>query len=196
MFAYLKGEITYRSASFLTLEVYGVGYHVNVPLSTYSALQGKEKATVYTHFHVKEDAQTLYGFATQTEKTLFEQLISVKGVGPNTALIMLSSMSVDEIRSAILSDQAAMLQRIKGIGGKTAKQIILDLKDKLTKEAPDVPVLLPQADNSVREEALAALVNLGFNKIQVQKTLNKSLRETPDLNTVEDLIKAALKNLR
>lgn len=195
MYAYLKGEITYRNPSFITLEVSGVGYHVNIPLSTFSALQGQDRATVYTHFHVTEDAQTLYGFATQTERNLFVQLISVTGVGPTSALLLLSAMTVDEIRSAIIGEQAHVLQRAKGIGPKASKQIILDLKDKLARESPDGPVLLPMADNSVRDEALAALMSLGINRIAGQKALNHLLREQPGLTKVEDLIKAALKAL-
>ena len=184
MFAYFKGEITYKSATFITLEVQGIGYLLYIPLSTYSAIQNLDKATIYTYFHVKEDAQTLYGFYTQTEKTMFERLISVSGVGPNTALIMLSSMSVDEIRGAILADQASILQQIKGIGAKTAKQIILDLKDKMTKEAPDVAVLIPGSSTEGREEALLALIGLGFNKIQVQKALKPAVKQEPRFTTL------------
>lgn len=195
MYAYLKGEITFRSAAYITLEVNGVGYHLNIPLSTYTALQGQERATVYTHFHVTEDAHTFYGFSTQTERNLFVQLISVTGVGPTSALLLLSAMSVDEIRSAIIGEQAHVLQRAKGIGPKASKQIILDLKNKLAKEAPDGPVLLPLADNVARDEALSALMALGINRIAGQKALNQILKEQPNLNRVEDLIKAALKAL-
>lgn len=193
MFAYLKGEITYRAPAFITLEVGGVGYHLNIPLSTYTALEGQERTTVYTHFHVTEDAHTLFGFATQTERNLFVQLISVTGVGPTSALLLLSSMSVDEIRAAILGEQAHVLQRAKGIGPKASKQIILDLKNKLAKEAPDGPVLLPMAGNNARDEALNALMSLGINRIAAQKTLNQVLQQEPGLVKVEDLIKAALK---
>ncbi|MFN4257144.1 MAG: Holliday junction branch migration protein RuvA [Saprospiraceae bacterium] len=197
MFAYLKGEITYRSPAFITLEVHGVGYHLNIPLSTYTALQGQERATIYTHFHVREDAQTLYGFSTQVERNLFVQLISVSGVGPNTAQLILSAMTADEVRAAVIGEQAHILQKVKGIGAKTAKQIILDLKDKLSKESPDSPVLFPTDSPSVtlREEALSALMALGFNRIAVQKALNTALKENPGTARVEDLIKLALKAL-
>jgi Holliday junction DNA helicase RuvA len=193
MFAYLKGIISYRAPAFVTLEVNGVGYHLNIPLSTYSALEGQERSTLYTHFHVTDDAHTLYGFATQTERNLFVQLISVTGVGPTSALLLLSSMSVDEIRSAILGEQAHVLQRAKGIGPKASKQIILDLKNKLAKEAPDGPVLLPMADNNARDEAINALMSLGINRIGAQKALNQVLQQQPGLSTVEEMIKAALK---
>jgi Holliday junction DNA helicase RuvA len=196
MYAYLKGEITFRSPAFITLEVNGVGFHVNIPLSTYTAIEGKERVTIYTHLIVKEDALTLYGFATQTERSMFVQLIGVTGVGATMAQLILSSMSVDEVRAAIIGEQAHVLQRVKGIGAKTAKQIILDLKNKLTKDASDSsPVLLPSLDNAVREEALSALISLGFNRIAVQKALNQVLKENASVGKVEDLIKLALKAL-
>lgn len=195
MFAYLKGEITFRTPAYVTLEVGGIGYHVNNPLSTFTALEGVARATLYTHYHITEDAHTLYGFATQMERNLFVQLISVTGVGPTSALLLLSAMSVDEIRSAVIAEQAHVLQRAKGIGPKASKQIILDLKDKLAREAPEGPVLLPMADNAVRDEALSALMALGINRIAGQKALNQILKEQPNLTKVEDLIKAALKAL-
>lgn len=196
MYAYLKGAITFRNPAFITLEVGGVGYHVNIPLSTYTAMEGKEQVTIYTHLIVREDAHTLFGFATQTERYMFVQLIGVTGVGATTAQLILSSMTVDEVRSAIIGEQAHVLQRVKGIGAKTAKQIILDLKNKLAKEAPDgFAVLLPAIDNNVREEALSALVSLGFNRIAVQKALNQAMQDNTTLTKVEDLIKQALKIL-
>ena len=196
MYAYLKGEITFRSPAFITLEVNGIGFHVNIPLSTFTALQGQERAMVYTHLIVKEDSHTLFGFATQVERGMFVQLIGVTGVGATTAQLILSSMTVDEVRAAVIGEQAHILQKVKGIGAKTAKQIILDLKSKLTKEAPDAPSLLPSmADGVVREEALSALMALGFNRIAVQKALNSVIRDNPNVAKVEDLIKFALKAL-
>ncbi|HMX38978.1 MAG TPA: Holliday junction branch migration protein RuvA [Saprospiraceae bacterium] len=197
MYAYIKGEITYRSPAFLVIEAGGVGYHINIPLSTYSALAGQERATVYIHQIVREDAHTLYGFATQAERSLFVQLIGVTGVGATTAQLIMSSMTVDEVRAAVIGEQVHVLQRVKGIGAKTAKQIILDLKSRFSKEAPESgAVLLPtMADNQVREEALSALIALGFQRIAVQKALNAVLKESPNLTRVEDLIKAALKAL-
>jgi Holliday junction DNA helicase RuvA len=196
MYAYLKGEITHRSPASIVLEVSGIGYQVHIPLSTFTAIQGQDRTTIYTHLIVKEDAHTLFGFATQTEKYMFVQLISVTGVGATTAQLILSSMTVDEVRASIIAEQAHVLQRVKGIGAKTAKQIILDLKSKLTKEAPDGPSLLPSPeDGVVREEALSALLSLGFNRIAVQKALNAVLRDNPGVSKVEDLIKLALKAL-
>jgi len=196
MYAYLKGEITYRSPAFIVVEAAGVGYHVNVPLSTYTAIEGQERATIYIHLIVREDAHTLFGFATQVERSLFVQLIGVTGVGATTAQLILSAMTVDEVRAAVIGEQAHVLQRVKGIGAKTAKQIILDLKSKLSKEAPDAgAVLLPTLDNHVREEALSALISLGFQRIAVQKALNAVLKDHPNTSRVEDLIKLTLKTL-
>ena len=193
MYAYLKGEITYRSPAFIVVEAGGVGYHVNIPLSTFTAIGGQERATIYTHLIVREDAHTLYGFATQVERSLFVQLIGVTGVGATTAQLIMSSMTVDEVRAAVIGEQAHVLQRVKGIGAKTAKQIILDLKSRLSKEAPDAGSLqLSALDSQAREEALSALVALGFQRIAVQKALNAVMKESPNLSRVEDWITAAL----
>ncbi len=196
MYAYLKGEITYRSPAVIVVEAGGVGYHVNIPLSTFTAIGGQERATIYTHLIVREDAHTLYGFATQVERSLFVQLIGVTGVGATTAQLIMSSMTVDEVRAAVIGEQAHVLQKVKGIGAKTAKQIILDLKSKLSKEAPDAGALqLSALDSQAREEALSALISLGFQRIAVQKALNLVMKDSPNLSRVEDLIKAALKTL-
>jgi holliday junction DNA helicase RuvA len=196
MYAYLKGEITFRSPAFVVIEVNGVGYHLNIPLSTFTAIQGQERSTLYTHLIVKEDSHTLYGFATQVERSMFTQLIGVTGVGATTAQLILSSMTVDEVRAAVISEQAHVLQRVKGIGAKTAKQIILDLKNKLSKEAPDAGVmLLSMADSAVREEAISALMSLGFNRIAVQKALNAVSKEHPNASKVEELVRLALRAL-
>lgn len=197
MYAYLKGRIAHRTASHLIVEVGGIGFRVHIPLSTYTALQGRDEAVVYTHFHVTEDAHTLYGFATEAERNLFGQLISVTGVGPTSALLLLSAMSVDEIRAAIIGEQAHVLQRAKGIGPKASKQIILDLKDRLTKEAPEAvgALPLPAADQPMREEAIAALMALGYPRIAAQKALNQLQREQPQLQRIEDIVRAALRLL-
>ncbi len=196
MYAYLKGEIAFRSPAYVVMEVNGVGYHVNIPLSTFTAIQGQERGTLYTHLIVKEDSHTLYGFATQVERSMFTQLIGVTGVGATTAQLILSSMTVDEVRAAVIGEQAHVLQRVKGIGAKTAKQIILDLKNKLSKESPDAGVmLLNMADSAVREEAISALMSLGFNRIAVQKALNAVTKEHPNASKVEELVRLALRAL-
>jgi holliday junction DNA helicase RuvA len=176
-----------------------VGYHLQIPLSTFSALQKQEKATVYTYLHVREDALLLYGFATQTERNMFIHLISVSGVGPNTAQIILSSMTVEEVHLAIISDQAHVLQRIKGIGPKAAKQMILDLKEKLMKEAPDAPILAGSAAapsaSVFRDDAIAALLAMGFARVPAIKALNEAIKEGAGTD-VQTLIKKTLAHLQ
>ena len=195
MISYIKGEITYKSPTYVLVETGGIGYHVNISLTTYSKIESLEKVKLLTYFLVKEDSQTLYGFESGTERQLFTRLISVSGVGSSTAMIMLSALTPAELRSAIIGENILVLKKIKGIGDRTAKRIILDLKDKLMKESGDQPLLIQPASNTAREEALKALVTLGFMKIKVQKVLNKILKEDPTISKVEVLIKKALKLL-
>jgi Holliday junction DNA helicase RuvA len=195
MISYIKGAIAVKSPTYVVIEAGGLGYKVNISLNTYTQIEKLEKVKLLTQFIVKEDSQTLYGFENAGERSLFNHLISVSGVGPNTAMIMLSSMSPDEIKSAIIGENIAMLKKIKGIGDRTAKRIVLDLKDKIVKESGDAPLTLLPQNNTLRDEALQALTTLGFNKIQAQKALNKILKESPETNSVEKLIKKALKFL-
>lgn len=195
MITYIKGEITFKNPTFIVVEAGGIGYHINISLNTYSQIEKLERVKILTHLHIKEDSHTLYGFSEASERSLFRHLISVSGVGPSTAQIALSGLNPDELRAAIIGENEATFKRVKGIGPKTAKRIILDLKDKVLKESGDMPLTLGVQDNTSREEALSALVALGFNRIQVQKTLNKVLREAPNPESVEYLIKLALKQL-
>jgi holliday junction DNA helicase RuvA len=198
MYAYLKGEINALTPTTCILEVQGVGYHIQIPLSTFTALENQKQATVHTYLHVREDAMLLYGFASPTERNMFVHLISVSGVGPNTAQIILSSMNVEEVHLAIISDQAHVLQRIKGIGAKTAKQMILDLKDKLMKAAPDAPLLAGASiptHSAEREDALAALLAMGFARVPALKALNQAISEGPG-SDVQTLIKKSLASLQ
>ena len=188
MIIYLKGEITYKSPTYIIVETGGIGYQVNISLHTYSQIEKLEKLKILTYLHIKEDSHTLYGFAEEAERSLFIQLISVSGIGPNTARLLLSSLSPEDARAAIIGEDVS-------IGPKTAKRIILDLKDKLIKESGDKLLTFAAVDNTFRDEALSALVSLGFSRIQVQKTLNRVLKEQPGINNVEDLIKLALKQL-
>lgn len=194
MIAYLKGAITHKSPTFIVIECGGVGYHVNITLHTYAQIEKHESAKILTHQIIREDSHTLYGFAEDAERRLFQHLISVSGVGPSTAQLLLSSMQPDEARSAVISEDVSAFSKVKGIGPKTAKRIILDLKDKLVKESGEEPLTILAQDNTIREEALSALVALGFSRIEVQKTLNKILKEQP-ASSVEALIKLALRNL-
>ncbi|MEN0006662.1 MAG: Holliday junction branch migration protein RuvA, partial [Bacteroidota bacterium] len=169
MIAYLKGEITFKSPTYILVEAAGVGYHVNISLHTYSQIEKLEHVKILTHLHIKEDSHTIYGFAEATERSLFVHLISVSGIGPSTAQVLLSSMNPEEVRSAIVGENVASFKKVKGIGPKTAKRIILDLKDKMVKESGDAPLSLLPQDNTIREEALSALVALGFARVHVQK---------------------------
>ncbi len=195
MIAYIKGEITYKSPTYILVETGGIGYHVNISLNTYAQIEKLEKVQILTHLQVKEDSHTLYGFAEEAERSMFVLLISVSGIGPNTARVLLSSMKVDEARMAIVSENVAAFNKVKGIGPKTAKRIILDLKDKVIKESGDTPMSISPINNTIREEALSALVALQFPKIKVQKVLNKILQQQPNIGNVEEMIKLALKNL-
>ncbi|MCB0566343.1 MAG: Holliday junction branch migration protein RuvA [Phaeodactylibacter sp.] len=195
MITYIKGNITHKSPTFIVVETGGLGYHVNISLNTYSQVEKMESVKILTHLHIKEDSHTLYGFADAAERSLFVHLISVSGIGPSTAQLMLSSMTPDEMRIAIISEDVNTLKRIKGIGPKTAKRAILDLKDKMLKDSGEEMVLASPQDNTIRDEALSALVALQFNRIQAQKALNKALKENPGIAGVEQLIKLALKEL-
>ncbi|MEL6142901.1 MAG: Holliday junction branch migration protein RuvA [Bacteroidota bacterium] len=195
MITYLKGPITHKNPSFIVIEASGVGYHVNVSLYTYTKIEKEDSVKLLTHYHVKEDAHTLFGFAEERERQLFRHLISVSGIGPSTALVVLSSMNPDEVRAAILGENVASIKAVKGIGPKTAKRIILDLKDKLAKESGESPIMLSPQSNTLREEALSALVNLGFPRPAVQRALNRVLQAKPNTATAEELIKLALREL-
>ena len=167
---------------------------IRVAYCIFSKLGNEENCTLYTHLSIKEDAHTLYGFVEKSEREIFRQLISVNGVGASTARIMLSSMTAEEITTAIITSDVNALKSIKGIGAKSAQRIIVDLKDKLGKIDGIEQNILTFANNTNRDEALSALLALGFIKNSVEKVLNKVLKAQPDLD-VENLIKEALKNL-
>ena len=195
MIEYIKGAITFKNPAYVVVETGGVGYHLNVSLHTYAQIEKLEQVKLLTHQHIKEDAHTLFGFADDAERTLFRQLISVSGVGPSTAQVLLSSLQPDEAKAAIVGEDVSAFRRVKGIGPKTAKRIILDLKDKVLKDGGELPTVVAQADNTMRQEALSGLVALGFNRTAAQKALNKVLRERPDVASVEELIKLTLNNM-
>ncbi|WP_140937761.1 Holliday junction branch migration protein RuvA [Sphingobacterium lumbrici] len=194
MYDYLNGKLVFKAPTHVILDVSGIGYHIHISLTTFALIKERENCKLYISFQVREDAHTLYGFASEAERQLFNHLISVSGIGPNTGRMMLSSITPEEIQSAIINGQVAIIQKIKGIGPKTAQRVILELQDKLKKEGADT--LLPSPSNrlSVPEEALTALVMLGFAKLQAEKVLNTITLTEPDL-TVEALIKSALKKL-
>lgn len=195
MIAFLKGRLAFKSPTTLLIDVNGVGYEVHISLHTYSALGNTEQVQLHTYLQVREDAHVLYGFFEVKEKDLFMQLISVQGIGPNTARTILSYVSPDELKRAIIAGDVASVQRIKGIGPKTAQRMIIELKDKLLKSHPENLDLGEMAYNNVREEALLALVTLGFPKAQMEKNINQLLAKADAPQSVEALIKQILRSV-
>lgn len=194
MITYLNGRLVEKNPSYLIVECHGVGYFVNVSLQTYSKIPDSESCKVFTYLSIKEDSHTLYGFADTQERELFKQLISVSGVGTNTARMMLSSMTSGELVSAIASNNVTSLTSIKGIGAKTAQRIILDLKDKILKASDAAENISGLMDNTIKNEALSALVVLGFDKKAAEKVINKVLLKEPNLSDVQEIIKKSLKS--
>jgi Holliday junction DNA helicase RuvA len=194
MYAYIDGRLTFKNPAYVVVEAGGIGYHINISLNTYSALADAERCKLYTWLHVKEDAHTLYGFADEGERRLFLHLISVSGIGPNTGRMILSSITPIEIQTAIVKADLPLIQRIKGLGAKTAQRLVLELQDKLKKEGVDSLISMPQ-HNTVKDEALSALVMLGFAKQTAEKTIDQILKVTEGTLSVEQLIKQALKTL-
>lgn len=193
MIAHINGRLVEKTHTYVVIECGGVGYKLNISLNTFSKLPEGEACKLFTEFIVREDAQLLYGFIDQSERRLFQLLVSVSGVGPATALLVLSSADADEIQQAILSENVAWFKGVKGIGPKSAQRIIIDLKDKISKEniSSNNSIGL---DNTVREESLSALVNLGFNKNMADKAIQKIMSANTNA-TVEEVIKSAIKAL-
>ncbi len=193
MYEYVEGKVEEITPAYAIVNNNGIGYFVNISLSTFPALTKDAIVKLYLHQVVREDAHLLFGFASKTEREIFRLLITVSGIGANTARMMLSSMSPTEIREAILSENLSTLKSIKGIGAKSAQRLIVELKDKLGKDISGEDFFMPK-DNTVRNEALSALVALGFGKPAVEKVIDKLISENQDIS-VEDLIKQALKKL-
>ena len=196
MIAFLKGRLVHKDPTHVVIDVGGVGYHVNISLATFADVKDQEAITLYTHLAIREDAHVLFGFSMESEKKLFQQLISVNGVGPSTAIVMLSYMNSVELKNAIVQENTAALQSIKGIGGKTAQRVIIELKDKLKIEHWDeaqTPVSIGP-HNTMRKEALSALVTLGLPKAAAEKSIDTVLKKSGNTITLEDLVKQALKN--
>jgi Holliday junction DNA helicase RuvA len=194
MYAYIDGKLVFKCPAYVVIDAGGVGYHINISLNTYSFLGDKERCKLFTWLHVKEDAHTLYGFADEGERRLFLHLISISGIGPNTGRMMLSSITPLEIQTAIINGNVSLIQRIKGIGPKSAQRIILELQDKLRKEGPDTLTVTP-LNKTVKDEALSALVMLGFARNVAEKALEQEISKNAGVLTVEQLIKLALKSL-
>ena len=195
MIDYIKGEIIELTPTDVVLECHGIGYNILISVQTYSALEGKRDAIIYIHHYLREDEELYYGFATKEERKMFRLLIGVSGVGAATARMMLSSLSVDEIQNAILSEDVSRIKSVKGIGLKSAQRLILELKDKVVKGGEtDMSALFAKADNKASEEATTALIMLGFTKVNVNKAVNAVLKEDPTA-TVENIIRKSLQKL-
>ncbi len=190
MIEYIKGELAELTPTYAVIDCGGVGYLLNISVPTYSALDGTKSAKLLVHEAIREDAHVLYGFVNEQERSLFRLLIGVSGVGANTARMILSSIAAPQLEQIIMTGDHSVLKKVKGIGSKTAERIIVDLKDKI-KPIGDTLILQPSFTNEVFEEALAALVMLGFNRVQSQKVLKKLFDTEPSI-TVEVAIKKAL----
>ncbi|HAF47464.1 MAG: Holliday junction branch migration protein RuvA [Flavobacteriales bacterium] len=193
MIYYVKGEFVIKSATQVVVDCAGVGYDVQISLNTYADIEPLSNGLLYTYHLVREDAQQLYGFSTQREKALFELLISVSGVGANTARVILSSLAPHEVEQAIMSEDAHTLQGVKGIGAKTAQRIVIDLRDKVAKTAVAVEGVVA-ASGGARAEAHSALTTLGITAKQAENILNKLLKSNPNATT-EELVRQALQML-
>lgn len=195
MIAYIQGKISEKYPTHVIIDVGGLGYEVKISLITYADLKELEQVKLFTHFSVKEDSQTLFGFSQFSEKKRFLDLLSINGVGPSTAIMILSSLSADELQAAIVQEDVKTIQGVKGIGLKTAQRIVLELKDKMKKEGLlEQNVQIPlKADNSLAKEALSALMTLGIGKPAAEKTINLIIKEYGADIRLEELIKLALK---
>jgi Holliday junction DNA helicase RuvA len=195
MIDYIKGEIIELTPTDMVVECYGIGYSILISVQTYSALEGKKNATVYIHHYLREDEELYYGFATKEERKMFRLLIGVSGIGAATARMMLSSLTVEEIQNAILSEDVNRIKSVKGIGLKSAQRMILELKDKVVKgEQTDMSALFAQTTNKASEEATTALIMLGFTKANVTKAVNAVIKEDPTAS-VETIIRKSLQRL-
>lgn len=197
MYDYIKGQIVELNPAEVTLECYGIGYHILISLTTFTQLQNAGgNATVYIHHIIREDDEQLYGFFDKKERSIFRLLISVSGVGPNSARMMLSSLTPDEVCTAISTQDVNKIKSVKGIGVKTAQRVILELKDKIGKGVSENSIgeLLSASPSPVRDEASSALMLLGFAKTNVEKVVSAILSKNPSIS-LEDLIKLALKQL-
>ncbi|MCB9231118.1 MAG: Holliday junction branch migration protein RuvA [Bacteroidia bacterium] len=191
MIAYLNGKLAHKEPTFVIIEVGGIGYEVKISLNTYSKIGNNEAVKLHTYFMVKEDSHTLFGFSSLAEKNLFIQLISISGVGGNTALTILSSISPQELERAIQMEDLGLLKRVKGIGAKTAGRIILELKGKLKLESDETS---GSAMGPLRLESVQALIALGFSKADSEKRVDKIMSEQGDGVTIEQIIKLALRS--
>ena len=194
MITHIHGKLLEKTPTYVVVDVSGIGYKIKISLQTFSALDG-EYCRLFTHLSIKEDSHTLFGFFEESERHLFRNLISVSGVGPSTAQVILSTYSPDEIIHHITHADVKAIESIKGIGAKTAQRIIIDLKDKIAKGMPTSDLLFDKIDNTIKEEALSALLALGFSKKAAESKVDKVFKVKPDITSVEELVKTALSQM-
>ena len=194
MITHIHGKLIEKTPTHVIIDVNGVGYEIKISLQTYSSIKD-ELCKLYTHLSIKEDSHTLFGFFDENERFLFRQLISVSGVGPSTAQVILSTYSPKETINYITTADVNAIKNVKGIGAKTAQRIIIDLKDKVAKGMPSSDLLFDKIDNTIREEALSALLALGFAKKGAQSRIDKILKSQPEISSVEELVKTALSQM-
>ena len=198
MYEYISGLVAELAPTYAVVDAGGVGYYINISLQTYAAIEGEKSARLYVHFIVREDAQQLYGFATKLERELFRNLISVSGVGGNTARMILSTYSTSELRNIIAMENAVLLKNVKGLGLKTAQKIIVELSGKMLELGADkeavVATAVGGASNEIFDETMAALVMLGFQKAASEKVVKALLKESPTIS-VEEAVRQALRRL-
>ncbi|MBS7357876.1 MAG: Holliday junction branch migration protein RuvA [Candidatus Limimorpha sp.] len=194
MYSFISGTVVEKNPAYVIIDNQGIGYLINITLNTFTAIGEQEKVRLYVHLAIREDAHTLYGFYTEQERSLFLQLITVSGVGCNTARLILSSMTVKEAAEAIATSNTRLIQGVKGIGAKTAQRIVVDLHDKIGKLEIEEGEKTSPAYNTTRDEALSALMVLGFSKANIEKILDKLMKQM-DNPAVEDLIKESLRLL-
>lgn len=195
MFAYISGAITLKTPTMVVIEAAGIGYELQISLHTYGKIEQLKQGRLWTQLIVREDSHTLFGFYDPEERTLFNQLISVSGIGPNTARLILSGMTPQEVESAILSEDEVSFKRVKGVGPKTAKRLIIDLKDKLMRQGAGILTITTKADNTARSEALSALIALGYPPAQAQKAIAGLKTRMTETDDTESWVKAALHEL-
>jgi holliday junction DNA helicase RuvA len=194
MIAFLKGDFVHKNPAVVHVDVNGVGYEVQISLNTYSSIQPLQKGLLHTYLHIREDAQVLYGFFDPKEKEIFVQLIAVNGIGAATARVMLSSMKPEEIVRAIVQGNVKLLESIKGIGKKTAERVVLELRDKLSKQSNEINIGA-LVNNTLEQDALNALLSLGISRQAAEQAIRKVVSAAPETEKAEDIIKKALKIL-
>lgn len=194
MINHLNGRLIEKHPSHVVIECNGVGYFVNISLHTFDKIGKNENIKLYTHLSIREDAHTLYGFAEEDERVMYKQLVSVSGIGPSTAIVILSSLGPKSIKEALINEEVSILQSIKGIGGKTAQRMVIELKDKMEKDT-EIQLQIEGGQRALKQEALSALQVLGFERKRVEKTIDVILKRMPEDTPIEHIIKNVLKEM-